>query len=267
MSIDATVDTREQRRTRNIGISNLLKAQLPWTNPDGDGGGLFCVGRDVSGGRVDVIVIVGCESDEVAAEDVEMEEEKKNEVESDSEVEEASDVGVPTVIVLCPCTMHSRLVLDEQGPGEPGEREEEREVDVGVELILSPREIDIWDTDVPSKADRLLESTEAVFVRSLRIAVFDDNDVVEGPMVMMAEPIFMHSSAQGVASACFHVCEWFPLVSTDVRAAFTAPSVSSTHSKAVFDAQGVAWGVVKSRGRYEFHLLVVDMALALVVEL
>jgi len=197
-------------------------------------------------------VIVDCESDELAVEDVKTEEE----VESDFEVEEASCVIVPTVIVLYPCTMHSRLVFDEQGPGEAGEREGEWEVGVGVEPLLSPREIDIWETDVPSKADRTLEITGTALVGSLRIAVSDDNDVVEGAMVMIAGLIFMHSkflsSAQGVASASFHVCEWLPLVSTDVRAAFTAPSVSSTHSKAVFDAQGVAWGVVKSSRRCEF---------------
>jgi len=49
---DATIETREQKRIRNIGALNLLMPPLPWTNAGG------CVGTDVVGGRVDVIVIV-----------------------------------------------------------------------------------------------------------------------------------------------------------------------------------------------------------------
>jgi len=61
---------------------------------------------------------------------------KEEESEAGFEVDEASGVSVPTTIVLLPCTIHSKLVSDAQGPGETGEREE-MEGEVEVEL-LSP---------------------------------------------------------------------------------------------------------------------------------
>jgi hypothetical protein len=204
--MDATIETREQRGTRNIGILNLLMAPMPWLNPTG------CVGIDIVVGRVHVIAIVDCGSEDIAAENIAMEMEEE-EVGTSFEVDDASGISVPITNVLLPCTMHSRLVLDAQGLGESSERVEGREVGAEFELLFSPWESEVGDADVkgcPSKT-KAVERTEAKLVDLLRELVSDDNDVVKEPSVVRTELIFMHSKAlpstQGVESADFHVCE------------------------------------------------------------
>jgi hypothetical protein len=132
--------------------------------------------------------------------------------------------------------------------------------------------VDVDSNAFELQLDKVVESIPVVFFKLLVIEFLcKEVNELNADKVMMTEPMFVHSklllSAQvsgvGVESV-LHVREWFGR-GPDVR--FAAPSVGSTHSKAVFEEHGVALGIVKPRTRWKFPWLVTIIVSVLVVEL